>query len=84
MLAHLGGVRVEHILSGRLVGPQRFEADTDEWVVVLAGAARLEVGGEVLALGAGDWVIIPAATPHVVHETEPGTSWLAVHVPVAR
>ncbi|MCD9624476.1 cupin domain-containing protein [Rhabdothermincola salaria] len=83
VLAHLGAVRVEHILSGHLERAERFVSDADEWVVVLTGSARLEIAGEVLDLAAGDWVTIPAATPHVLHETEPGTSWLAVHAPAA-
>jgi cupin 2 domain-containing protein len=81
VLAHLGRARIEQILSGRLEGPQRFVGDDDEWVVVLAGAARLEVGGVACALEAGDWVLIPAGSPHVLHETAPGTLWLAVHAP---
>lgn len=81
VLALLGAVRVEHVLSGRLAEAEHFVADTDEWVAVLAGGARLEVEGEVLELRAGEWLVIPAGVPHVLHETEPGTSWLTVHAP---
>ena len=73
------GFVVEQILSGELVAPQGYEQDHDEWVVVLAGAAVLEVDGTVHQLGAGDWWLLPAGTPHTVVRTEPGTSWLAVH-----
>jgi mannose-6-phosphate isomerase-like protein (cupin superfamily) len=81
VLAHLGHTRIEQILSGELEDPQRFVGDDDEWVVVLAGTARLELGGVSRALEAGDWVLIPAGSPHVLHETAPGTLWLAVHAP---
>ncbi len=81
VIADLGRVRVEQILSGRLEGPQPFVGDDDEWVVVVAGAARLELGGVVHRLEAGDWVLIPAGEPHVLHETAPETLWLAVHAP---
>ena len=54
--------------------------DHDEWVVVLAGAASLEIDGRQHALGAGDWVLLPAGVPHRVLATTAGTSWLAVHV----
>lgn len=84
LLAAPGDARVEEILTGALEGPQAFPgADDDEWVVVLGGSARLEVAGEVHALGPGDWVLIPAGTPHVLHEAAPGTVWLAVHAPAS-
>lgn len=81
LLARPGAARVEQILTGRLAGPRRFVGDADEWVVVLHGAARLEAGGRVHDLVAGDWMLIPAGEPHVLLEAEPGTAWLAVHAP---
>ena len=83
VVADLGAVRVEHIASGELDGPERFVGDDDEWVVVLAGSAHLEVDGTDHHLGAGDWILLPAGTEHVLHETTPGTTWLAVHAPPA-
>jgi cupin 2 domain-containing protein len=77
-LATADGFRVEQILSGRLDSPQDYEQDHDEWVVVLAGAAVLEVGDAQHHLGAGDWWLLPAGTRHRLLRTEPGTSWLAV------
>jgi mannose-6-phosphate isomerase-like protein (cupin superfamily) len=79
-LARMGNVVVEQILSGQLDGPVDYRQDQDEWVVVLEGGAVLEVGGERLDLGPGDWVVLPAGVPHRLVETTPGTSWLAVHV----
>lgn len=80
-LAAIGGTRVQEILSGTVDEPMSFRSDEHEWVVVLAGSARLELHGEVHRLVAGDWLVIPAGTPHVVDEVEPGTRWLAVLVP---
>ena len=57
-----------------------FEQPHDEWVVLLAGAAKMLVDGEELELEAGDWLLIPGACPHTVLETQPGSSWLAVHL----
>jgi uncharacterized protein YjlB len=79
VVADLGAARIEQILSGVLEGPQRFVGAADEWFVVLGGSARLEIDDAVHALGAGDWMLIPAGVPHVLHETSPGTVWLAVH-----
>lgn len=72
------GFAVEQILSGRLVAPQEYEQDHDEWVVVLAGAAVLEVGGVAHDVGVGDWWLLPAGVRHRLLRTEPGTSWLTV------
>ncbi len=78
-LAELGGASVEQILSGELVEQPSFEQAHDEWVLVVEGRARLLVTGEELELRAGEWLHLPAGCPHTVLETEPGTSWLAVH-----
>lgn len=79
VLAEFGNVVVEQILTGRLPGPASFDQAHDEWVVVLAGGATLEVADEALTMGPGDWVLLPAHTPHRLVRADPGTSWLAVH-----
>jgi quercetin dioxygenase-like cupin family protein len=85
-VATADGFTVEQILSGRLDGAHAYAQDHDEWVVVLAGAGVLEVGGVEHHLSVGDWWLLPAGTPHRLLRTEPGTSWLAVRsdVPGAR
>jgi cupin 2 domain-containing protein len=79
VLAELPGVTIEQILSGRLPEAVSFDQDHDEWVVVIEGGARLVVDGADVELGPGDWLLLPAGCPHTVVETQPGTSWLAVH-----
>jgi mannose-6-phosphate isomerase-like protein (cupin superfamily) len=81
-LARLGDVMVEQIISSSSPDPVEYRQVQDEWVVVLEGAAVLEIDGVEVSLGPGDWVLLPAATPHRVLMTEAGTRWLAVHVPV--
>jgi cupin 2 domain-containing protein len=71
---------IRQILSGHIESPQEYLQDDDEWVLLLAGAAQIEVAGERLALGPGDWAFLPADVPHTVLETAAGTSWLAVHL----
>jgi cupin 2 domain-containing protein len=78
VLARADGFTVEHILSGRLPVPQAYVQDHDEWVVVLAGGATLEVDGVEHELTGGDWWSLPAGIAHTLVRTEPGTSWLAV------
>jgi len=79
MVIGLGGAVVEQILSSASPEPMAYLQDHDEWVVVLEGAATLEVAGERVDLAAGDWLLIPASTPHHVVATVAGTNWLAVH-----
>ncbi len=76
----IGIVVVEQILSGEVEGPLDYLQEQDEWVVVLRGTAVLEVGGQRVDLGAGDWVLLPAHVPHRLVGVEPGTNWLGVHV----
>jgi hypothetical protein len=79
-LLSLRGLVVEEILSGLLEAPVGYEQEADEWVVLLAGRARLAAGGETIVLSPGDWVFLPSGLPHTLLETEPGTRWLAVHL----
>jgi cupin 2 domain-containing protein len=77
VLATVGGAVVEQILSGRLDGPVDY-LGADEWLVVVAGGAALEVAGTPVRLTAGDWLLLRAGTPHRLTATEPGTSWITV------
>jgi len=77
-LATASGFTVEQILSGTLAEPVEYLQDHDEWVVVLAGAAVLEVDGRRCELRTGDWLLLPAEIPHRLVTTDPATSWLAV------
>jgi len=68
---------VEQVLSGA-IEPRGYLQPEDEWALVLEGAATLDVEGEAVELGAGDWVFLPSGTPHRLVRTEPGTNWLTV------
>jgi cupin 2 domain-containing protein len=76
--------RIERIVSHGEASPAGFWYDQDqaEFVVLLAGAARLRFADDerALALGPGDWVDIPAHRRHRVEWTDPErpTVWLAV------
>ena len=85
MLAQLGGIRVERIVSYGQCSPRGFWYDQErgEWVVVLRGSAELTIEGraETVSLGPGDYVDLPAHTRHRVDWTTPDepTIWLAIH-----
>ena len=75
-------VRTERIVSHGHDSPEGFWYDQDqhEWVVVLKGAARLRFEDEVIEMGPGGFVNIPAHRKHRVEWTTPDepTIWLAV------
>lgn len=81
-LVAASSVRVERIVSHGHTSPDDFWYDQPEheWVAVLQGAARLRFDDEVLELGPGDFVNIPAHRRHRVEWTTPDepTIWLAV------
>ncbi len=78
-LAAVGGARVEHIVSSATPDTGEQVQGWDEWVLVLAGTATLEVSGRRRDLAAGDWVLLPAGAVHRVVATSAATQWLAVH-----
>jgi cupin 2 domain-containing protein len=80
VLASGQGWRIEQILSGRLLNPVEDLLDHEEWVVLVAGAATLEVDGATESLREGDWCRLGPGIPHRVISAQPGTSWLAVHL----
>lgn len=85
VLLSAAGVRIERIVShGHASAPDFwYEQDQPEWVILLAGAARLMFDGEEAprTLTEGDYVHIPARRRHRVDWTDPDqpTVWLAVH-----
>jgi cupin 2 domain-containing protein len=78
------GCRIERIVSQGQVTPpdQPYRQAHDEWVLLLAGAARVVLGDAETVLGPGDTLFIPAGTEHRVTFTDPErpTVWLAVHL----
>lgn len=80
LLARLGGTDIEHIASSDAPDPAPYDQDHDEWVLLCAGTAVLEIAGERTELVAGDWLVLPAHTPHRVISTGGGARWIAVHV----
>ncbi len=79
------GVRIERIVSTGQASPPGFWYDQahDEWVMLLSGAAGLEIEGEgELRLAPGDYVFLPAGRRHRVTFTAEGevTVWVAVHL----
>ena len=83
------GVRIERIVStGQASAPgDWYDQDENEWVLLLAGAARLDIdyGNQrrLIDLQAGDHCYLPAHRRHRVDWTDPvqATVWLAVWWP---
>jgi cupin 2 domain-containing protein len=81
------GLRIERIVSQGQASPPGFWYDQaeGEWVLLLAGAARLRFADETDArhLWPGDWLDIAPHRRHRVDWTDPTvpTVWLAVFYP---
>jgi cupin 2 domain-containing protein len=76
--------RVERIISrGQITAPdQWYEQPRDEWVLLAAGNASLEIENDcLLHLCAGDCLMLPAGLRHRVTYTSKVTPcvWLAIH-----
>jgi len=74
-------------VSAGQASPEGFWYDQDgtEYVLLLAGTARLRIDGEVSArsLQPGDYLVLPAHCRHRVEATsrDPPAVWLAIHLP---
>ncbi len=76
-------VKIERIVSHLHSSPEGYWYDQseDEWVIVLRGAAALELtDGELVQLKEGDYLMIPRHVQHRVQRTSEETIWLAVHL----
>ncbi len=72
-------LRIEAIVSSDTPEPICYDQPHDEAVLLLEGDAMLWIDGREIALKKGDFLLIPAHTPHKVLHTAPGTRWLAIH-----
>ena len=79
LLSHRNLV-IERIVSGADIQPVEYVQPQDEWVLLVQGAAVIDVAGTRTGLGAGDYLFLPAGTPHRVESCELGTLWLAIHL----
>lgn len=79
LLAHKNLV-IERILSSAEIASSIDVQIQDEWVLLLRGEATLEVEDQAIALRAGDYLFLPAHTPHRVMDVSAGAIWLAIHL----
>jgi cupin 2 domain-containing protein len=85
-LVDSGRVKIERIVSRGHTSPASgwYDQAENEWVMVVAGAARLVFAdGTTMEMKPGDFVNIEAHRQHRVEWTAPDrdTVWLAVHYP---
>jgi cupin 2 domain-containing protein len=73
-------IEIKKIISNTLKTPQTFIQEEDEFVILLKGCAKLEINGEIKKLKSGDWIFIPAKTPHTLIKTKKTALWLTVHI----
>lgn len=81
-------VKLERIVSRGQTTPEGewHDQEEDEWILLLAGAARLTIDGEGdHDLAPGDALLLAARHRHRIAWTDPmrPTIWLALHLPAA-
>lgn len=77
------GLLLERIVSRGCQTPdgQWYDQDQDEWVMLAAGSAVLEIEGqEAVELRAGDHLFLPAHVRHRVGQVSGDAVWLALHL----
>jgi cupin 2 domain-containing protein len=84
-LASGKNLKLERIISSGQITPEGewYDQETNEWVILLSGSAKLLFDGEELetVLLPGDYIFIPAHKKHRVTWTDKRqkTVWLALH-----
>ena len=83
-LLSMPGLHIERIVSYGHCSQEGFwyDQEDNEWVLLLSGAARLEIEGQgIVEMTPGVYINIPAHLRHRVDWTDPSqaTIWLAVH-----
>jgi cupin 2 domain-containing protein len=79
LLAHKNLV-IERICSSSDIPLTQYVQAHDEWVLLVQGTAEIEIDGKTESLKSGDYVFLPANTPHCVRNVSEGALWLAVHL----
>ncbi len=73
-------IEIKKIISNTLKTPQKFIQKEDEFIVLLKSCAKIEINGEIKKLKTGDFLFIPANTPHTLLKTKKTAIWLAIHI----
>ena len=79
-LLNCRNVVIERIVSSSKTDTRIYNQSQDEWVILIQGMARLKINDNDISLKAGDYLFIPAKTPHQVIKTSNDSIWLAVHI----
>ena len=73
-------IEIKKIISNTIKTSKTFIQKEDEFVILLKGCAKIEINGEIKKLKAGDYLFIPANTPHTLIKTKKTAIWLAIHI----
>ncbi|PHV61278.1 cupin domain-containing protein [Cyanobacterium aponinum] len=79
-LLNCRNVVIERIVSSKNPDNKVYCQEQDEWVILIKGKAQLRIKDDIVNLKAGDYLFIPAMTPHQVLTTSNNCLWLAIHI----
>lgn len=75
-LLHHRNLVIERISSSSDIPLTQYVQTQDEWVLLVQGAADIEIDGQTKPLKSGDFVFLPANTPHCVKSVNLVAAWI--------
>ncbi len=73
-------ITIEHIRSRLSHSGEWYDQEHEEWVLLISGAAAVELENQTFLLRAGDYFHIPARQQHRVLHTSEDAHWITVHI----
>ncbi|HZF71707.1 cupin domain-containing protein [Sulfuricurvum sp.] len=77
-LFHNETLKIESIRSNLKTPGELYDQDQDEWVLLLEGEAKLEIGTQTREMISGDYLFLPKHTLHRVLSTSENALWLCI------
>lgn len=71
---------IERICSSSEILLNQYIQNQDEWFLLVKGTSDIEIDGMAKSLKPGDYVFLPANTPHCLRKVSAGALWLVVHL----
>ena len=72
-------IKISKIVSSNKIPQKEYNQKENEFVFLLDGEAKLKINNQIKTLKKGEYLYIPAHTPHTLISTSNGALWLAIY-----